>query len=268
MFEKIGKWAAIVLMVALVALAGLAYWKYTDFQRQIRELQNQAAAKDATIEVQKQVFTKLTQQFEDMKLAIDTSTEEGKNLSSEIKKQKAEIVSVTNALVKLKTQVAEGKGGQTEVPGAKPGDIARKKVTFDKDFGYAAVSGFTLTDPPEYHLELGPGSKPLKLTTAVTQQPDGSWRTYITSSDANVVFDIGISAVNPLVFEPHWYEKIKVHLDLGVGSALIGGVGASYQVGQFDFGPSLWYTAVKDKDQNYVGGTAFGLNFSWAPFKK
>jgi len=268
MFEKFGKWAAIILMVTLVALAGFATWKYNDFLRQIRELQNQAAAKDATIEVQKNVFTKLTQQFEDMKLAIDTSTEEGKNLTSEIKKQKAEIVSVTNALAKLKTQVAEGKGGQSDVPGVKPGDPTRKKVTFDKDFGYAAVSGFTLTDPAEWHLELGQGSKPLKLTTAVTQQPDGSWRTYVTSSDANVAFDIGLSAVNPLIFEPHWYEKIKVHLDLGVGSALLGGVGASYQVGQFDFGPSLWYTAVKDANQNYVGGTAFGLNFSWAPFKK
>jgi len=268
MFEKIGKWAAIVLMIALVALAGLAYWKYSDFQRQIRELQNQVAARDVTIEVQHDVFTKLTQQFSDMKAAIDTSTEEGKNLANEIKKQKAEIVSVTNALIKLKTQIAEGQGSQIEVPGVKPGDPTRKKVAFEKDFGYAAVSGFTITDPPEYHLELGQGSKPLKLTTAVTQQPDGSWRTYITSSDANVAFDIGVSAVNPLVFEPHWYEKVKVHLDLGVGSALVGGVGASYQVGQFDFGPTIWYTAVKDANQNYVGGAAFGLNFSWAPFKK
>jgi HAMP domain-containing protein len=268
MFEKIGKWAIIALMIALVALAGFATWKYNDFQRQIRELQNKVAEKDVTIEVQKQVFSKLTQQFEDMKLAIDTSTEEGKNLANEIKKQKAEIVSVTNALVKLKTQVAQGTGGQTDVPGQKPGDPTRKKVTFEKDFGYALVTGFTLTDPPEYHLELGQGSKPLKLATVVTQQKDGSWRSYVTSSDSNVSFDIGVSAVNPLVFEPSWYEKLKLHLDLGVGSALIGGIGASYQIGQFDFGPTVWFVGVRGSDDKYVGGTAFGLNFSWAPFKK
>lgn len=267
MFEKIGKWVIIALMIIIVLLSGLAYWKYNDFQEQIRTLQNKVAARDATIEVQQQVFSKLTQQFDDMKVAIDTSTTEGKNLTNEIKKQKAEIVSVTNAVVQLKKQIADGQGTQDTVPGAKPGDPDRKRVKFDKDFGFALVTGYTLIDPPEYHLELGPGSKPLKLTTAVTQQPDGSWRTYVTSSDANVSFDIGVSAVNPLVFEPHWYEKIKVHLDLGVGSALVGGVGASYQVGQFDFGPTIWYTAVKDSNQNYVGGTAFGLNFSWAPFK-
>lgn len=261
MFEKIGKWALLALMIALIAVGAVAYFKVKAYEKKITDLQNAIAEKDVTLEVQKQIYAKLVIQMDDLKSAIDASTEEGKRLADEVKKNKGELLAVNNALIKLKEQVAKGTGTQTEVAG-------RKKVDFAQDFGYARVAGFTLTDPPEFELKLGQGSKPLKITTALEQLPDGSWKTLTSSSDQNVAVEIGVTAVNPYMLEAKWYEKVKLHLDLGIGSALLGGVGASYQVGEFDFGPTIWYTAVKDANQNYVGGAAFGLNFSWAPFKK
>ena len=252
--DKIYKWAAIAMMAVTFSLATYGYFKFNAYEKQIVKLQNEIAARDTTIEVQKQVYAKLALQLDDLKTTIDTSTAEGKRLAEELKKNKAELVAVNNSIILLKDQVAKGQGQQTDVGG-------RKKVEFAQDFGYAKVTGFTLTDPPEYQLKLGQGSKPLKLTMALTQQKDGSWKQFVTSSDENVGVDIGVTAVNPYILEPSWYEKIRVHMDFGVGSGVLGGVGASYQVGQFDFGPSIWGVTSG-------GGQAFyGLNFSWAPFK-
>jgi hypothetical protein len=259
--DKIWKYLTIGLMAALVALAVYGFFAFRSRDATIAKLMNDVAIRDVTIEVQKGVFTKLTQQLDDVKIAIDQSTTEGKALTAELKKNKAELLAVTNALIQLREQVAKGQGTQTDVPGTKPGDPTRKKVTFGQDFGYARVDGFTLTDPPEYELKLGQGSKPLKLELAIAQQKDKSWRTYVTSSDPNVGIDIGVTAVNPYILESSWYEKIKVHADLGVGNGVLGGVGAAYQFGQFDVGPSIWGVTMSG------GGVFYGINFSWAPFK-
>lgn len=259
--DKFLKFAVIALMAALVALATYGYFALKARDERINKLMNDVAIRDVTIEVQKGVFTKLTQQLDDVKIAIDQSTTEGKALADELKKNKAELLAVNNALIKLKDQVAKGQGNQSDVPGVKPGDPTRKKVEFGQDFGYARVDGFTLTDPPEYELKLGQGSKPLKLTMALAQQKDKSWRTFVTSSDPSVGVEIGVSAVNPYMLEPSWYEKVKIHVDLGVGQGVLGGVGGSYQFGQFDLGPSIWGVT------SGGGSVFYGLNFSWAPFK-
>lgn len=261
--DKIIKYITITLGALL--LAGVLYFAYQKhtFEAQVRDLQNQVAQRDKTIEVQKDVYAKLTLQVDDLKTSIDTSTAEGKRLADEVAKTKGELVTVTNTLVQLKKQVAEGKGTQTDVPGGKPGDPARKRVDFAKDFGFAGVTGFTLTDPPEYHLELGQGSRPLKLALALTQQKDRSWRTLVTSSDSNVAVDIGVTAVNPLVLEPKWYEGLKLTADLGFGSGgALGGVGASFKLGQFDLGPKVWGVTTGG------GHTFYGGGVSWAPFQR
>lgn len=261
--DKLLKYIAGGLGVLLVVGALYLAWQKHSFESQVRDLQNEVAKRDQTIEVQKDVYAKLDLQVKDLKSTIDTSTEAGKRLADEVAKSKAELVSVTNTLVKLQKQVAEGKGGQTDVPGPKPGDPTRKKVTFGQDFGYARVDGFTLTDPPEYHLELGQGSRPLKLSLALTQQKDRSWRTLVASSDPNVSLDIGVTAVNPFVLEPRWYENLRLTLDLGAGSGgVLAGVGASARFNQFDIGPKIWGVT------NGGGSVFYGGSVSWSPFQR
>lgn len=253
--DKLLRYIALGLIGILLALGVYGYFQVRSYERHIVELQNQVAQRDSTIEVQKQVYTKLTAQFDDLSKVVDRSTAEGRSLAAELKKNKSELVSVTNALVKLREQVVQGQGTQVDVDG-------RKRVEFSQDFGYVSIGGHTLTDPPEYQLRLGPGSRPLRLQLAVAQQKDGSWRSYVVSSDENVIVDIGLTAVNPYVLEMRWYEKFQLHLDVGVGDGVLAGVGASYQIGRFQFGPNVWGTTTG-------GGEVFyGLNLSWSPFKR
>ena len=51
--EKLYKWFAIGLMVALLGLAAYGYFKFSAYEKQIVKLQNEIAARDTTIEVQK-----------------------------------------------------------------------------------------------------------------------------------------------------------------------------------------------------------------------
>lgn len=254
--DRIFRYVAIGLGTLLVVGALYFAWHKHSVETQIRELQNRVAQRDQTIEVQKGIFAKLTQQVSDLKTAIDTSTEEGKRLADEVKKSKAELVSVSNAVVQLKEQVAKGKGQQQDLGGG------RTKITFDQDFGYARVSGYTITNPPDYELHLGPGGKPLKLTLALTQQKDGSWKTLTSSSDPNVAVDIGVTAVNPNVLKAKWYEGLRLNMDLGVGDGVLAGVGASARFGRFDVGPKVWALTLD-------GGKVFyGGSLSWAPFAR
>lgn len=255
--EKTLQIIAGILGVVLAAIIGFALHQDRRHERELIALQNEVAKRDKTIEVQKQVYAKLIPQIESMKGSIDTNTAEGKRLADEIKKQKAELVSVNNALIKLKDQVAEGIGKQEPVS---PG---RDKVTFDHDFGFAAVSGFTITNPPEYKLKLYQGSKPLKLTLALTQQEDKSWKSYVASSDDSISVEIGVSAVNPYHFDEKWYEKFSLKLDLGVGDGVLAGFGASYRFGNFNVGPSVWGTISGDNGSVFYGGS-----FTWSPFKR
>lgn len=255
MFEQIKKYLFLAIAAAVVVAAVAGYLKYRSAVRQIVGLQNEIARRDTTIEVQKQVYAKLILQLDDLKSAIDTSTIEGRRLADELKKNRAQVLAVSNELVKLKDQIASGKGVQSETNG-------RKRVEFVQDFGFVRVDGYTLTDPGEFQLKLGQGSRPLRLTTAISQLPDGSWKADVASSDENVAVDIGVAAVNPRVFEPRWYERLKLHLDAGAGlsGGVLAGVGLGYQFGHFDLGPSFWATT--------LGNTYAGVNLSWAPFKR
>ncbi len=256
MFKQLKKYAALALMAAVLAAGVVGYLKYRSWQNTIVQLQNELAKRDTTIEVQKQVYARLALQLDDLRSVIDTSTAEGKRLANEIKRNKAELVMVNNNLVKLKEQVASGKGAETDVGG-------RKKVEFDKDFGFVHVGGFTLTGPPEFQLKLSQGSRPLKLTTALTQLPDGSWKTDVASSDENVAVEIGVTAVNPLIFQPRWYEKIKINADVAAGGqGILIGLGVSYKLGQFDLGPKIWSVSPDFLSPFY------GLGVGWAPFEK
>lgn len=253
--DKIIKYAAAAMFVLALIAGGALYFANRSHQADLVRLQNEIAKRDQTIEVQKGVYAKLTVQLDDLKGSIDTTSESGKKLADEVRKSKAELIAVNNALLKLKEQVAQGKGTQTEpTPG-------RLKVEFAQDFGYARVDGFTLTNPPEYQLRLSQGGTPLRLTLALTQQPDRSWKTLVASSDSNIAVDIGVSSVNPLALEPRWYEKLQLSLSFGVGHGVITGLGASYRLGAFEVGPGVWATT--DGPSVYYGGS-----ISWAPFMR
>jgi hypothetical protein len=127
------------------------------------------------------------------------------------------------------------------------------------------VSGFTLTDPPEATIKLQQ-NKPLEIAVTVSQDKDGKWNTHATTNDPNMDVDIALAGVNPYLLKPKWYEKIGVTNDLAITAGnrfgVLGSVGVSYQIGQFDIGPKFWLN-ISD-NVNYGAG----IGMIWHPFMK
>lgn len=261
MQETILKYATLLLMVVLLVVMSIGSYKIWKYEEKITGLQNQLAETAKTIEIQKGLFEKLTLKVDDARTLVDTNSQQGKDLLDQVKREHATLLSVQNLTLTIKDKVFSGTGSQTVV------DKGRIKVEFNKDDGLFNASGFTLTAPPDgsdtSHYEVKIKQREtLKLIATLDQDKDGAWKSKVSSSSPDLKIDIGVAGVNPYLLEQKWYEKLKVHTDLGVGPGVLVGVGASYQVGAFDFGPSIWGTTASGPSVFY------GLNFSWSPFKK
>lgn len=270
--DQLTKYLILGLMLALVVMGLGAAWYKHSYDKQITQLQNEMAEKDKTIEVQKGLYTKLTVQSEDIKGVLDQKDQQVKELLNQISKQKQDLLNASTVVASWK-KAYEGlaKATQTDVPpdptkpavaGAKP----REKVDFHQDFGYIGVDGWTLTNPPQAWVRVKQ-NRPLKLTLAISQDKDKAWHTYATSSEENVGVDIQVTAVNPLLLQPHWYEKIGIAIDLGMGTnrgglGALAGIGLNYQIKQFTVGPHIWL-GINDVVDKY-----YGLTFEWRPFQR
>ncbi len=261
------KYLIICLFLALLANIGYTAFKKNQLERQIIALQNAAAEKDKTIEVQKGVFEKLTIQVKNAGDLLNGKDQQLTELAAELKKMKEQLLTVNTIAVTWKkafeTTVA---GKETKVPGTKPGEKERTKVEFDKDFGYIGVNGWTLTDPPEAFVHIQ-NNRPLRLTLAVAQDKDKTWHTYATSSEDNVNVNIKLTGVNPYFLKPKWYEKIGIFTNLGISdSTLLTSVGASlpiFQFGKFDVGPIIWLSLIDTKISKF-----YGVSLFWHPFRQ
>lgn len=253
------------LVLALVFLSIFSYVKSRKFVSEAVDLRNQIAARDKTIEIQKDVYTKLTIQTDDIKNLLDSKNSEVSRLEGELKQNGQQLLNANQVALKWKKAYeASVSGTQTEVPG-KDGNI-RKQVDFNKDFGIINVKGWTLTDPPEAWIYVEQ-MKPLLLTLVMSQDNNGAWHSYVTSSDDNTNVELKVSAVNPYILEKKWYEKILLSSSLAIGSGdngagVLVGLGASYEFGHFDLGPSVFFTVTNHVDR-YIGAS-----FGWRPFQK
>lgn len=252
----------ILFLVGLVALlllvgVGALAWQRHQSDKVRLELQNQLAQQAKTLEVLPGLYEKLTLQTQD----VQNMANQNKELSAQLGKEHAQLLSATQAVVTWK-KAYEGlaSASQSQVP-PQPGSQSasdRTRVDFKEDFGggYIGVSGYTLTSPPEAYLKIEQ-LRPLKLTAAIAQLKDQSWKTYVTSSEENVQVDIAVSAVNPYLEEPKWYEKLALRGDLGVGvtdagAGVLLGLGATFELGRFDVGPGAWMTITNRVDK-YLG---------------
>lgn len=250
----------------LVVFAIYAVVEKRSYERKIVDLQNVAASKDKTIELKEGLYHKLALQSDDLQKLLNEKTTQEKDVLEQIKKSRQDLLVVNEINVGLKHQLEELKGAtQTVVPGI-GGKPDRVKVDFHDDFGVVKVDGWTMTSPAQSWVRLSPG-KPLRLGVSVAQARDGSWHTYTTLDDDRFGVDIHLSAVNPYLFKPHWYEGIGVTTGLGIGNNRSGlgtlvSVGINYKLRQFSFGPAIWL-GVSDVVDKY-----YGLTFEWRPFEK
>lgn len=263
------KYGLIALLVVLIGAVIFAAVKKTSYDSQLAALRNQVATSSSTVEVDKGVFEKLSLESEDLKSTLDSKNQQVQELLTQVQKNKEDLLAANQLVVKWK-QAYEGAANakETVVPAdpQKPGTLERKRVDFNKDFGMIGVSGYTLTDPAEAEVKVEQ-LKPLGVTLALSQDAAKAWHSYVTSDDPNTTVQINVSAVNPYVLEPKWYEKIEFNATLaggeaGTGFGLLAGLGISYKIKQFTVGPAV-FVGVSDRLDKYVG-----VNVGWRPFEQ
>jgi cell division protein FtsB len=270
MLEQLKKYLALILITLLLGAGVFGYVKYRSYQSELADLRNQVAQKDKTNEVLKDQYTKLAQENDNLK-ASDA------DLRKLLDKTNQDLIAETQAKVYWKGKYTwevnhkpvvpsptDPNGGFT--PPATQVACTEKPVLYSgvQDIGLLKLTIDTFTLDPSYQtrLTVEQGSKPLVLTLDLTRDSKKQWRTFVKSSDERIGVDIGVNSVNMEPLETRWYERLKVHVDVGAalsGGGVLGGLGLGYQFGQFDLGPSVWGTT--------TGNTYGGLNFSWAPFK-
>lgn len=274
MLDKIKKYVIVGLTLALIAAGVMLYVREMGYRQRIVELHNEIALSSKTVEVHKNAYEKKAAELRDLSELLKTfeagresDAETIRKLRKEIDARDSEILSLSRIAAKWKAAYeAEVAGNQTEDPGNDPDDPSddRIKVEFEKDFGYIGVKGYTLTNPPLAWVRVQQ-NRPLLLTLAVTQEKDGRWTTFVTSSEENVGVDIQVSAVNPRVLEKRWYEKIS--LDAGVqfmnNVYPFAGVSYSFDFGLFTSG-GVWAGFEGGGDVGYY----ISAGYSWSPFER
>lgn len=259
--------ASVILILNLV-FVGFMTFRAKQYQARITELQNQVALRDKTIETQSGVFQKLTLQTKDLSKLLDNKDLELMALQKQLKKQDSELLTVTSLVVKLKKDLESAGYVKPALPEETSGS---RMVEFDsgKDFEPFVVTGHTIVNcdnPSERSARLFLSQQtPLKFSVVVSQDKDGTWRSSATSSSDKIGIDIALAAVNPYILEEKWFEKIAFSADLGVATApgILGGLGASYEIGKFDLGPKVWFTITPQGINPFIGAS-----LTWHPFKK
>lgn len=270
------RWGYLAVGVIIAALLAVVVWGAVgkwNTDKEMTRLRNEAASNAQTIEVQKGVFTKLTLESNDLRKLLDTKDEQIKGLVSQVKKSNEDLLAANQLVVTWK-KAYQGAlaASQTHIDPVTPGQPGRDKVAFHKDWGAITVKGWTLTNPPEAWLEVAQG-RPLKLTVAVTQDDKRQWHTYATSSDDNMNIDIALTAVNPYILEPKWYEKLSLGVTIAGGAGpdcvgFLGGIGVNYKIGKFNVGPAVFVSFLLSPIMPPIITAFYGAQVAWRPFER
>lgn len=264
--------AGVLLLIAL-GLAGTFTLITDSYKKQITALQNDVALRDKTIELQAGVYQKLSIQSHGLQDMLNQQDVQLAALQEQLAKNGADLLTATTLIVKLKKELQSH--GNVVVAPTDPTypDIIHATIDSKEDFAPFRVTGDIVADcsmredvtavPVRALLRMSQ-TRPLRLSVIVSQDKDGTWKTSTTSSEDNFQIDIGLAAVNPYMLESKWYEKIGLHADVGVGTGILVGLGASYKIGKFTVGPTVWGAMNWDlAPKGYLGAT-----LGWNPFQR
>lgn len=235
-------------LLLLAMLAGLGYGGYRfgkrSNQNRIADLSTELSKSEETVELQKGLYSRKVKEIEDLTSLLDTRRAEVAALRKHLEETQAKLLITEQISLRWKKAFEDAlKAVQTEEPPEEPGGVPRKKVTFEGMLGPVKASGHTLTDPPEAHLKLEQ-IVPLILTMNMVQNKDGTWSTFVTSSDENIDVKIDLAGVNPLVLSEKWYQRLWIEANAIFIGEPAGTIGLSYHGDRYSFGVdcSAWQT--------------------------
>lgn len=259
----------LVILLAVALVVSLIWSNIKDHKnsKTILQLQNASALKDKTIEEQKGLYEKLAVQTGDVKTQLDSKDVQIVELENQLKKDGEQLSNATTINIQLKQALqAKADATQTKVSATGPTASDRLRVDFRHDFGWLAVSGYTLTNPADATVSLD-RLGPLKFTVAMAQDKQKAWHAYVTSSVTDLNADIAVASVNPFMDDEKWYERLGATADVGLGTtpsgaAALAGVGVSLELNKFEFGPHVWVLTTDRFN------TVYGATLTWHPWKR
>jgi type II secretory pathway pseudopilin PulG len=262
----------IVVLALLGIVAAMAFKSCYDGKKseeRITELVNRLAKATETVEVADGVYERLSVKVDDLSSAIEKLSDENAKLSAYVDAANLQVGALANISLKLKDERTHGTGMQSSQPATQPVEPTtqaavsptRDKVEFTAHLTYFDVSGYTVTNPPEFDVGTT-WTKKIRVSAAVAKKPNGEWTTVVSANDPSVVdLTIDTSAIDSKlsIGGKRWYQHFAA-----VGHAAVNpssgraDVGASilFRVGAFGFGPSV--------SLDELGGT-YGVALAWIP---
>jgi hypothetical protein len=250
--------SVLALIILVAGIFCFMFWRKSAEQEKARiDAQNEVARLSAVVMEKENAWSRLSQQRDDLEQQLRRSNVE---LSEIIDQRDEAIVSLTQAFASfrsIRVVVSPANVSQNTENG-------RTRVSFEETVDPIRVSGFTLTNPAEADVSVE-FVRPLRLTTAITQQEDGSWRTYIESDWPNVSIENIETSVNPLARrDPGFMSRFLVNVSTSVSPKFSGAtasVGFMYGItDSFYLGPFV---------EGVVSGDSFvsvGAMASWRVF--
>jgi hypothetical protein len=257
--KKYGLLLVIVVSFFVVLIRGAVV--VSSLEKKNIELQNEIVSRDKTIEVQKDLYRNSSLRVGNLESLLAENNVHEKLLLAEINKRDEQIAEITKLVVFWKKKYESViDATQSDVPGTS--QTVRKRVDFNKDFGYIGIKGFTMTDPAYAYVSIQQ-NRPLRLVLALSQDKDMKWHANVSSSEEDIGVNIEVSAVSKYIVMRKWYEKISIIGEVGASSSgALFGVGVKYQLGKFSLGPSVW-SVVADRTFTFFGGS-----LEWRPFER
>lgn len=258
MEKKQRNWTSIGLglLVALLSSLGVyLFSKYSEEQKARIEAQNRIAEQSEVIRESQTSWSRLATQYENLDSRL---SEINQDLTDKINQRGEEITSLSSALAKIRPIVirfpAESVSQESE-------GESRTRVSFDESIDPLRVSGWTLTNPAEAEVSVR-FTRPIRLTSVITQRPDGSWSSYFDSDWEDLEIEELSTTVNPL---PQRQEAIRRGFVVGLSARMgivrpIDSVGADlsllYESGtrrKFTLGPTVGFSTVDGNTRFQVG---------------
>jgi len=228
------KYLSMILAVLIVVSGGFFLYEKSSHARTNKKLNNEVAKLQSTIKETETVFSKLAVQIND----IETENTE---LQTILDDRDESIVALSKVSLKWKDKYLKIANAEQSVVDENNNPVVidvdcedcflgkRFRVDFEQMDGILYVKGFTLTNPAYAELKLE-RTKPLELEIALTKGKDGKWRVYVDGNNAGLEPSELNLIVDTSLFDPKWYEKIGLGVDIGVGPGVQTTIKAFYDV--------------------------------------
>jgi len=209
---------------------------------EVADLSTRLAQSQHTVEISEGLYGTQLTEMSGLKSLLDSQRAEVRSLIEQLDRSKSELLTTQELAVKWRKAFEGALDTHQTDSGPSPTNpgVVRKRVDFSRDFGPIAVSGHTLTDPPEGEVSVRQ-TRPLLLTVNVARGRDGKWSSLVTSSEPTMEVGVKLGGVDlGAIPRDHWYQKLWIDLGVAALGDVAGSIGLSYRGDRFSVGASCF----------------------------